>query len=59
VKIVDGPFAGLQGILKQKKSGLRVVVSLELIQRSVAVDVDAADVESVVGENVPHPRAFS
>jgi transcription antitermination factor NusG len=44
VKIVDGPFAGLQGILKQKKSGLRVVVSLELIQRSVAVDVDAADI---------------
>jgi transcription antitermination factor NusG len=47
VRIVDGPFAGLQGILKQKKSGLRVVVSLELIQRSVVVDVDAAGIESV------------
>jgi len=50
VRIVDGPFAGLEGILKQKKSGLRVVVSLELIQRSVAVDVDAADVEKAMGE---------
>jgi transcription antitermination factor NusG len=49
VRIVDGPFAGLQGILTQKKTGLRVVVSLELIQRSVAVDVDAEDVENVAG----------
>lgn len=55
VRIVDGPFAGLEGILKQKKSGLRVVVSLELIQRSVVVDVDAADVESVPGEKGPTP----
>jgi len=44
VRIRNGPFAGLEGILKRKKSNLRVVVSLELIQRSVAVDVDAADV---------------
>jgi transcription antitermination factor NusG len=49
VRITNGPFAGLGGILKQKKSNLRVVVSLELIQRSVAVDVDAADVRPAVG----------
>jgi transcription antitermination factor NusG len=41
VRITAGPFAGLQGVLKRKKSSLRVVVTLELIQRSVAVDVDA------------------
>jgi len=44
VRIKSGPFAGLEGILKRKKSNLRVVISLEIIQRSVAVDVDAADV---------------
>jgi len=44
VRIKSGPFAGLEGILKRKKSNLRVVISLELIQRSVAVDVEAADV---------------
>ncbi len=44
VRITGGPFAGLEGVLKHKKNNLRVVVSLELIQRSVAVDVDAADV---------------
>lgn len=43
-RIIAGPFKGLEGMLKKKKSNLRVVVSLSLIQRSVAVDVDAADV---------------
>lgn len=47
VYITGGPFEGLEGILRRKKSLLRVIVSLELIQRSVAVDVDAADVRSV------------
>jgi transcription antitermination factor NusG len=44
VRIIAGPFAGLEGVLKRKKNTLRVVVTLELIQRSVAVDVDVADV---------------
>jgi len=44
VRITGGPFAGLEGILKRRKNNLRVVVSLALIQRSVAVDVDTADV---------------
>jgi len=46
VRITGGPFAGLEGILKRKKNNLRVVVSLDLIQRSVAVHVDIADVQS-------------
>src|SRR6266404_8775018 len=55
VRITGGPFTGLEGILKQKKSALRVVVSLELIQRSVAVDVDAADVQGVVSAKGADP----
>lgn len=47
VRITGGPFAGLEGALRRKKSGMRVVVSLGLIQRSVAVDVDVADVRPV------------
>ena len=43
VRITGGPFAGLEGLLKRKKTSLRVVVSLELIQRAVAVEVDIAD----------------
>jgi transcription antitermination factor NusG len=49
VHITGGPFAGLEGVLKRKKNTLRVVVSLELIQRAVAVDVDAADVRPTIG----------
>jgi transcription antitermination factor NusG len=45
LRVTGGPFAGLEGILKWKKGSLRVVVSLELIQRAVAVDVDITDVE--------------
>ena len=48
VRINRGPLAGLQGILRRKKANFRVVVSLELIQRSVAVDVDAADVSQMM-----------
>jgi transcription termination/antitermination protein NusG len=49
VRITGGPFAALEGILKRRKGNLRVVVSLELIQRSVVVDVDVADVFPKVG----------
>jgi transcription antitermination factor NusG len=48
VRIKSGPFAGLQGILVRKKGGFRFVLSVELIQRSIAVDVDGADVLPLV-----------
>jgi len=47
VRIKTGPLAGMEGILVQRKGKCRVVISIELIQRSVAVDADAADVEVV------------
>ena len=45
VRIKSGPLAGLQGILLRRKGGCRVVVSIELIQRSIIVDTDLADIE--------------
>lgn len=51
VRITAGPFAGLEGILRRKKTNLRVVVSLELIQRSVAVDVETSDVMPLNSDN--------
>jgi len=45
VKIASGPLAGACGILLRKKSGLRVVLSVDLIQQSVAVEVDANEIE--------------
>jgi len=45
VRICSGPFAGLTGIVIRRDSKLRVVLSLELIQRSVAVHVTSDEVE--------------
>jgi transcription antitermination factor NusG len=45
VSIFDGPFAGLSGIILRKTSGLRVVITLDLIMQSIAIDVNIDDVE--------------
>lgn len=42
VRIVAGPLAGLEGIMSREKDALRVVVNVEILQRSVSVDVDRA-----------------
>ena len=39
VCIDDGPLKGLTGMVTECKKGLRVVVSVSLLQRSVAVEV--------------------
>jgi transcription antitermination factor NusG len=46
-RIKSGPLEGTKGILLRRKSGFRIVLSIELIRRSVVIDVDAADVEPV------------
>lgn len=43
VLLRSGVLAGLQGIVLRQKSSCRVVLSLDLIMRSVAVEVDIAD----------------
>ena len=43
VMIINGPMRGLHGILLRHKNQTRVVVSLELIMRSIVADIDAAD----------------
>jgi len=45
VRVKTGPLAGTEGILLRRKGNFRVVISMELIQRAVAVDVDVTDVE--------------
>jgi transcription antitermination factor NusG len=47
-RIKRGPLAGLEGILLRWKGNWRVVLSLDLIQRSVVVDVDACALEPVL-----------
>jgi transcription antitermination factor NusG len=44
VKVVHGPLAGAQGILLRTKPNCRIVISIDAIMRSVAVEIDEADV---------------
>jgi len=45
VRVKAGPLAGVEGIVIRRKNRLRLVISLELIQRAAMVEVDAADLE--------------
>lgn len=49
VRIRTGPLAGFEGVLVRRRGRSRIILSLDLISRSVAVDVDIADLESVPG----------
>ena len=51
VRIRAGSMEGMEGVLVRKKNELRVVLTLDLIHRSVAVEVDAEDVEPVVSHS--------
>lgn len=45
VRIVAGPLKGLEGILTRRKQECRVVLSIEAILRSIAVEVSEFDIE--------------
>lgn len=45
VRAKRGPLAGMEGILVRRKRKFRVVISIDQIQRSVAVEIEEADLE--------------
>jgi transcription antitermination factor NusG len=45
VRVKSGPLTGMEGILKRKKNQDRLVISLDMILRSVAVEVSALELE--------------
>lgn len=47
VEICNGPLRGMRGLLLRRRNTYRVVLSLDLIMRSMVVEVDAADVVSI------------
>jgi transcription antitermination factor NusG len=47
VRVRSGPLSCMEGILTRRKDGFRLVLSIELIMRSVAIEVDEADVEPI------------
>src|SRR5208283_4548460 len=45
VRVVAGPLQGLEGILVRKKNLYRLVLSVQILERSAAVEVDVSAVE--------------
>jgi transcription antitermination factor NusG len=49
VRVIRGSLQGIEGILVRKKNQFRLVLSVEMLAKSVAVEIDASDVEPVAG----------
>ncbi|MCM8529952.1 MAG: hypothetical protein NE330_02230 [Lentisphaeraceae bacterium] len=45
VKVSAGPLRGLNGLVTKRKGIHRVVVNVEMISRSISMELDSADVE--------------
>ena len=57
VQIERGPLAGMSGVLVAVKSSLRIVLSISLIQRSVAAEIDASMIACPLG-HFATPRPY-
>lgn len=53
VRVKCGALRGLEGFLVRKKGQARLIISLTLLERSVAAEVDASTVERI---ETPHAR---
>jgi transcription antitermination factor NusG len=45
VRIRSGALAGLEGFVERKKNNMRIVLTMDLIMQSIAVEVDAEELE--------------
>ena len=59
VRIKSGPLTNVEGILLRKKGSCRLILSAELLQKSLAVEVDAFNVEPLSRRaNTTYPSSF-
>lgn len=63
VKVRRGPLEGMTGFVLRRKNGCRLVISLELIMKSVSVEVSGQDLDSIeqrcqfeISPHGPHRR---
>ena len=47
VRVKHGPFAGWEGTLVEKQNSLRLVITVDQIMKSVAINLHGADVEAI------------
>jgi transcription antitermination factor NusG len=55
VRVATGPLAGLIGVVLKKGNGLRFIVTLDLIGKSVSLDIDGSALELIASH--PGPSA--
>ena len=48
VRVKSGPLAGLEGRILRRKGRMRLVVTIDAIQRSIIFDLDASDLELTI-----------
>jgi transcription antitermination factor NusG len=62
VRVIRGTLEGVEGVLLRKKNMCRLVLSVAMVAQSVAVEIDAADVEPVTARDgvcaIPPGRAM-
>jgi transcription antitermination factor NusG len=46
VRVSEGPLEGMRGVLVRKKSGSRMVVSVNLLHRSASIEIDGYVIEA-------------
>jgi len=51
VRVIRGSLEGVEGVLLRKKNVCRLVLSVAMVAQSVAVEIDAADVEPVIARD--------
>jgi transcription antitermination factor NusG len=51
VRVMRGSLEGVEGLLVRKKNLYRLVLSVDMMAQSVAVEIDATDVEPVTARN--------
>jgi transcription antitermination factor NusG len=54
VRVRSGPLAGLEGTILRRKGRMRLVVSVEAIERSIIFDLDGSDLESTINQESPY-----
>lgn len=53
VRVTRGSLQGVEGILVRKKNQFRLVLTVEMLAKSVAVEIDATSVEPIASRGLP------
>jgi transcription antitermination factor NusG len=51
VRVKEGPLQGIGGVVLRKANGLRFIVTLDLIGKSVALDIEGSALELIGSTN--------